>query len=362
MTEPDAAHGGSLGGLAPAVAARVAKLGENDVVSRVWAHDHTLWADDPAEITDRLDWLVLPETMRGQLAGLGAFAAEARADGLQTVVLLGMGGSSLAPEVMDATLRRDDAPELVVLDTTDPESILALERRADLGRTLFIAASKSGTTIETLSHLEYFWDRVGDGSRFVVITDPGTPLEATARERGFRGVFLATPDLGGRYSALSMFGLVPAALAGVDLERLLDRAREMQQSCGTGVPARDNPGAWLGAVLGEAALAGRDKLTLFVPDEMATLGTWIEQLIAESTGKQGRGIVPVEGEPLGPPGVYGDDRLFVALGEHDGMDALAAAGHPVVRLPYADAYQLGAEFFRWEFATAVAGHVIGITP
>ncbi len=201
-----------------------------------------------------------------------------------------------------------------------------------------------------------------DGRHFIAITDPGTPLEATARERGFRRVFLNPPDIGGRYSALSYFGLAPAALAGVDLRRLLDETAEMQQACHACVPTASNPGAWLGAVLGEAAKAGRDKLTLLLPEPVASFGSWVEKLIAESTGKEGRGILPVEGEPLGPPEVYGEDRLFVAIGDHAGLDVLEAAGHPVVRLPYREPYQLGAEFFRWEFATAVAGHVLGIHP
>jgi hypothetical protein len=216
--------------------------------------------------------------------------------------------------------------------------------------------------VETLSQLAYFWDRIPDGDHFIAITDAGTPLEALGRERGFRRVFLNQPDIGGRYSALSHFGLVPAALIGADVGLLLSRAGEMQEACRPGATAAENPGAWLGAVIGEAALAGRDKLTLFAPDELKALGTWVEQLIAESTGKLGRGILPVEGESLGDPGVYGDDRLFVAIGNHDGLDDLEAAGHPVVRLPYADRYQLSSEFFRWEYATAVAGHILGINP
>ena len=248
-----------------------------------------------------------------------------------------------------------------MLDTTDPADIAAVDGRLDLDHTLFIVASKSGTTLETLSHLAYLWERIPDGAHFIAITDPGTPLETTAYKRGFRGVFNNPPEIGGRYSALSYFGLVPAALIGVDLDQLLARAAEMQRACDECVPAPDNPGAWLGAVLGEGALAGRDELTLLLPDALASLGTWIEQLIAESTGKEGAGILPVEGEPLGSPDVYGDRRLFVAIGDHDGLDALEAAGHPVVRLPYDDdPYQLGAEFFRWEFATAIAGHVLGI--
>ena len=353
----------SLGGLAATVDERIAELARSDATHRIWSGDHTLWAKEPVEIADRLGWLTVIEAMAEQADDLTAFADGVRTDGIEHVALLGMGGSSLAPEVLYETFGREgDGLRLTVLDTTDPASIRALEAASPPERTLFVVASKSGTTLETLSQLAYFWDRVPDGRHFIAITDPGTPLEATARERGFRRVFVSPPDIGGRYSALSHFGLVPAALAGVDLHRLLDEAAEMQQACHSCVPTVSNPGAWLGALLGEAAKAGRDKLTLVLPEAIASFGTWVEQLIAESTGKEGRGILPVEGEPLGPPEVYGEDRLFVAIGDHAGLDALEAAGHPVVRLPYREPYQLGAEFFRWEFATAVAGHVLGIHP
>ena len=354
-------HVASLGRLGEAVDARIATMTEAAVVRRTWSGDHTLWQPDPTEIADRLGWLRLPETMAERLAELERFAAAVSAERYRSVVLLGMGGSSLGPEVLQATFgNAQDRPALHVLDTTDPAAIGALEDSIDLASTLFIVASKSGTTLETLSHFAYFWERIPDGAHFVAITDAGTPLEALGGEHRFRHVFLNPPELGGRYSVLSYFGLVPAALIGVDVRRLVERAAEMQRACDSCVPTADNPGAWLGAVLGEAALAGRDQLTFLLPQGMRTLGYWLEQLIAESTGKQGKGILPVEGEPLGSPAVYGDRRLFVAIGEHDGLDALAAAGHPVVRLPYDDPYQLGAEFFRWEFATAVAGHILGI--
>ena len=355
-------HAGSLGPLDTAVDGRLSRMAGDDVVRRMWARDHTLWKPDPTEIADRLDWLTVIDAMFEQLSSLTDFASEVAADGYTTAVLMGMGGSSLAPEVFSKTFgAAPGALSLEVLDTTDPADIAAVDGRLDLDHTLFIVASKSGTTLETLSHLAYFWERIPDGAHFIAITDPGTPLETTAYKRGFRGVFNNPPEIGGRYSALSYFGLVPAALIGVDLDQLLARAAEMQRACDECVPAPDNPGAWLGAVLGEGALAGRDELTLLLPDALASLGTWIEQLIAESTGKEGAGILPVEGEPLGSPDVYGDRRLFVAIGDHDGLDALEAAGHPVVRLPYDDdPYQLGAEFFRWEFATAIAGHVLGI--
>ena len=358
-----ARRGGDLGPIEGAVDDAVAALASDDVPNRLWSHDHTLWADEPTEISDRLGWLTVVDGMDEQVGDLEALAAEVAADGIDAVVLLGMGGSSLAPEVLSTTFgSAAGRPSLIVLDTTDPAEIGTLAGRLDLTRTLFIVASKSGTTAETLSHLAFFWERIPDGRHFVCITDPGTPLEATARERGFRRVFLNPPEIGGRYSALSYFGLVPAALIGVDLKRLLDEAAEMEQACHSCVPAADSPGAWLGAALGAAANAGRDKLTLVLPEAIAALGGWVEQLIAESTGKLGRGIVPVEGEPLGAPEVYGDDRLFVAIGDHEGLGALERAGQPVIRLPYVDPYQVGGEFFRWEFATAVAGHVLGIHP
>jgi transaldolase / glucose-6-phosphate isomerase len=278
-------------------------------------------------------------------------------------VLLGMGGSSLAPEVLRRTLGvREGSLDLIVLDTTHPATVTRVERSLDLERTLFIVASKSGGTIETLSHFAYFFERVGRrGGQFVAITDPGTPLEALARARGFRHVFLNPPDIGGRYSALSLFGIVPASLIGADLGALLEGADAMACACDACVPNGENPGAWLGAVMGEAEKSGRDKLTLVLPPEVADFGAWVEQLIAESTGKDGKGIVPVVGEDLGSREVYGPDRLFVAYGEHEGLEGLVATGHPVVRI--ADgAASLGSEFFRWEFATAVAGNILSIHP
>ena len=356
-------HGGKLAGLADPVDERLASLRQEEVVRRIWSSDHTVWKPDPTEIRDRLGWLTVIDAMLEEAEELRRFAAGVAGEGYQSAVLLGMGGSSLAPEVLHSTFgTASGSLELKVLDTTDPTSILAVEREIDLQRTLFIVASKSGGTIETLSHFAYFWEKAPDGRHFIAITDPGTPLAKLGRERGFRRVFVNPPDIGGRYSALSYFGLVPAALIGADMDGLLDRAHEMLHASHHCVPPAENPGAWLGAVMGEAALAGRDKLTLVLPDEMAALGSWVEQLIAESTGKEGKGILPVEGEPLATPELYGDDRLFVAIGEHEGLAALEGAGHPVVRLPYSEPQQLGAEFLRWEFATAVAGHVLGIQP
>jgi transaldolase/glucose-6-phosphate isomerase len=353
----------ALAGIAGAVDARLSLMDEQETVARIWKRDHTVWKPKPDEVADRLDWLTVADEMAAQVDDLTSFARSAWADGFTTAVLLGMGGSSLAPEVLQETFgSAPGALHLHVLDTTDPQQIASLAEELDLSRTLFIVASKSGTTIETMSQFAYFWSKIPDGSHFVAITDPGSALAKTGAEHGFRRVFGNPPDIGGRYSALSYFGLVPAALIGVDIARLLARARQMMRACAPSTSAEANPGAWLGAIIGEAALAGRNKLTLVVPAPLSTLGYWIEQLIAESTGKEGRGVVPIEGEPLGTPSVYAEDRLFIAIGDDPALRALEEAGHPVVRLPYRDPYQLSAEFFRWEFATAVAGHILEINP
>ncbi len=352
-----------LGSLSHDVEDRLAQLDHEDVVARIWRKDHTVWRPDPAEITSRLGWLGVSDLMRERVDEIEAFAREVAGEGFRTAVLLGMGGSSLAPEVIRRTLGvRDGFLDLIVLDTTHPVTVARIEGSLDLARTLFVVASKSGGTTETLSHLAYFFERTGRrGGQFVAITDPGTPLEVLARERDFRRVFLNPPDIGGRYSALSLFGVVPASLIGADLGALLVGAVGLACACHDCVPSGENPGAWLGAVLGEAETSGRDKLTLVLPPELESFGDWVEQLIAESTGKDGKGIVPVIGEDVGRPDVYGPDRLFVSYGEHSGLEGLEATGHPVVRI--ADGpVSLGSEFFRWEFATAVAGNVLGIHP
>jgi transaldolase/glucose-6-phosphate isomerase len=340
-----------------------ARAADGDLVGRIWGRDHTVWAPDPKEISDRLGWLGVAEAMRARAAELRSFAEACAAEGLRAALLAGMGGSSLAPEVFAASL--GIAPgmlDLVVLDTTNPDQILAAERALDLDRTLFVISSKSGTTIETDSHLRYLWDMAPDPRRFVAVTDPGTPLEKLARERGFRAVFANPRDIGGRYSAMSYFGMVPAALIGAPLERLLDGAIEMASACRLKGPS--NPGLALGSSIGEAALAGRDKLTLVLPPAISSLGAWLEQLVAESTGKRGMGVVPVDGEPLGAVRAYSTDRLFASVGgagEKD-LDGLEEAGHPTVRLPQAGPEDLGREMFRWEFATAVVGAALGINP
>jgi glucose-6-phosphate isomerase len=349
-----------------AVPDRLAEFDRADTIRRIWNKDFTVWRDDPTEITDRLGWLTVHQSMKERVPELEELASHCAADGMTHAVLAGMGGSSLAPEVLRETF--GVAPgglDLTVLDTTHPDQILAVERSLPLDRTLFLIASKSGTTTETMSHFAYFWEKVPDGSRFVAITDPGTPLAKLATERGFRRSFLNPPDIGGRYSALSYFGLVPAALTGVHLGELLDRAHEMAKACGPEVPSVDNPGARLGATIGEAALAGQDKLTLVLDRRVWSFGYWVEQLIAESTGKDGKGIIPVEGEELGDPGVYGSDRLFVGIGAEGARKALEPledAGQSVTHLALDDVLDLGGEFFRWEFATAVAGAVLGIHP
>ena len=342
---------------------RLQQMDHDRIVERIWRKDHTVWKQDPTEITDRLGWLTVSDLMHERIGELEAFAEQASADGFETAVLLGMGGSSLAPEVFARTFgSADGSLELIVLDTTHPETIRRVADELDLRTTLFVVASKSGGTTETLSQFAFFWDRTPSGTQFVAITDPGTPLETLAREHGFRAVFLNPEDIGGRYSALSYFGLVPAALIGAPLHEVLDRAGEMQAASAQKLPTAQIPSATLGAKMGESAGIGRDKLTLALPEKIASLGSWVEQLIAESTGKEGVGIVPVVGEPLGPPDAYGRDRVFVAIGEHEALDELERAGHPVMRLRYEGLEQIGGEFFRWEMATAIAGHVLGINP
>lgn len=351
-----------LGLLAAPVARRLEALAQEDVLARIWGRDHTVWKPDPTEISNRLGWLTVARDMQSRVPLLQAFAGGVAAEGFTRAVLLGMGGSSLAPEMFWRTYgRAAGALELTVLDTTHPAGIAAVEKTIDLRRTLFIVATKSGGTLETRSHFDHFYAKTGGrGASFIAITDPGTAMEELARSREFRAVYLNPPDIGGRYSALSLFGLVPAALLGVDLDGLLASAQAQAAADGPGVAAAESPAAWLGAVMGEAALAGRDKLTFVLPPSVSAFGDWVEQLIAESTGKEGKGIVPVAGEDLAPPEAYGQDRLFVSLGEHPGLAALAAAGHPVVVLPFDGPGQLGGELFRWEMATAVAGAILGI--
>jgi glucose-6-phosphate isomerase len=369
----------NLGSHQNAIDAALVEMEENRVVARLWAHDHTLWKPDPSEITNRLGWLHIAEAMEENLSRLEALAAEVREAGYTHALLLGMGGSSLAPELFYKTFVGrigNSSCRLAVLDSTDPGAVLSHAERLDPAHTLFIVATKSGGTAETLSFFKFFYNRAADalggagrvGEHFVAITDPGSHLADLAERYDFRATFLNDPNIGGRYSILSYFGLVPAALVGVDVGRLLDRALAVACGCEPSVAVAGNPGAWLGAVLSELAKAGRDKVTFAISPAAASFGDWVEQLIAESTGKEGQGILPVVREPLGPPEVYGDDRLFVHLrlqddDTHDApLAALEAARHPVVRINLHDLYDLGGQFFLWEFATGVAGHRLGINP
>ena len=369
----------SLGPYAPAFEARLRKLDAERFVERLWAHDDSLWGADPERrrvAANRLGWLDVPGFMRDEVDALHTLAISIWREGFTHAVLLGMGGSSLAPEVLRLTFGvKPGAIELEVLDNTSPAAVRAVAEGLDPRTTLFLVSSKSGSTLEVTSFERYFyeWVRAARGAQagraFVAITDPSTSLEKLAVERGYRRVCSNPPDIGGRYSALSYFGLVPASLIGVDTGDLLDTALAEARASGARVPASENPGVRLGAALGELALAGRDKLTLVLGEEIAALGSWIEQLIAESTGKLGRGIVPVAGEPLGAPSVYGDDRVFVVAAvkplpaeTESALAALASAGHPILRWNVSSLSSLGAEFLRWEIATATAGAVLDVDP
>ncbi len=368
----------NLGEYQTAVDKALVDLKEHSIISRIWQHDHTVWKDDPTEITDRLGWLHSPEVMVDALPQIHAFVDAVRKEGYTHALLLGMGGSSLAPETFRLTFGvKPGYLDLAILDSTDPGAVLEHARRLDPACTLFIVSTKSGSTVETLSFFKFFYNWVAKalgedraGEHFIAITDPGSKLAETAEKYKFRVTFLNDPNIGGRYSALSYYGLVPAALMGVDVATLLQRARTMAyncESCNCPVEGK-NAGAQLGAVMGVLALAGRDKLTLIASPPIAAIGPWLEQLIAESTGKEGKGILPVTDEPVGSPSVYGDDRLFIYL-HLDGdttydtqVQALIDAGQAVAQLNVRDLYDLGGEFFRWEMATAVAGHILGINP
>ncbi len=369
-----------LGADHDAVDAVFKEIRRDAVMERIWVHDYRLWKDDPAEILNRLGWLTIAERMQEpeELSRIRELADAVRGEGYRNVLLLGMGGSSLAPEVFRKTFGvAEGYLDLAVLDSTDPGAVAAYDQSFDPGTTLYIVATKSGGTPETLSFFSHFYNRVAEtdgveapGRHFIAITDPGSSLEALARRFGFRETFLNDPNIGGRYSALSYFGLVPAGLIGVDLEKILDRATTASVNCDRhNCPVvGDNMGAQLGAAIGEMALRGKDKLTFVTSPDVAAFGDWVEQLIAESTGKEGTGIVPIVHEKLGDPGSYGSDRLFayVRLREDGTQDAavqaLADAGHPVVRVNLRDRDDIGAQFFLWEMATAVAGVRLGINP
>jgi len=366
------------GQLAGEMSGAIKQAEDDNLVKRIWRKDASLWKADEANqkiIKNSLGWLVLPDEMIGVADELIEFSDLTRRRNYRHVMVCGMGGSSLCPEVLAQTFGPQSGyPELLVLDSTDPDVLAAYADRIQIEHCLFVIASKSGTTTEPTVFYKFWYDQLGKrsanpGENFIAITDPGSPLIKAAGELGFQRVFLNQADIGGRYSALSYFGMVPAALMGIDLKKLLDRAKEMAQACAAVMPATANPAVQLGIFIGECAKAGRDKLTLVTDEKIASLGLWVEQLIAESTGKEGKGILPVAGEPLGGPAVYGQDRVFVTAsigtssqGMRSKLDALAAAGHPVVHRQLTDLYDLGAEFFLWEFATACAGWRLGINP
>ena len=347
-----------------------AELTEDDFLNRIWEHDHTLWKPDPTEITNRLGWLKIAENMKAEIPQIQALVNQLRSEGYTQALLLGMGGSSLAPDFFRTKYGiRDGYLDLAVLDSTAPEAVLAQDKRLDYAKTFFIVSTKSGGTVETLSFFKYFYNRTVDvlgedlaGEHFAAITDPSSKLEKLAEKHGFRKTFLNDTNIGGRFSALSFFGMVPAALVGVDIGGLLDKAIEMA--------AKDEIGAHLGVIMSVFAKlepVKRDKVTFIFSEEIASFGDWVEQLIAESTGKEGLGILPVVGEPLGGAEVYGEDRVFVLIKlgfdyDDERFRALEDAGHPIIRIQLDDLYDLGGQFFLWELATAAASHILGINP
>ncbi|HEX5426075.1 MAG TPA: bifunctional transaldolase/phosoglucose isomerase, partial [Candidatus Acidoferrales bacterium] len=360
--------------LMPAVKATLDDWKTNDKVKRLWARDASLWTN-----TDESKWLGWLGITEEQLACREQFqkiAEDIRKAGFTHALLLGMGGSSLCVEVLEKTFGEAEGhPQMHVLDSTDPAQIRAIESQIDIGKTVFIVSSKSGSTLEPNIFKQYFFDRVKNaagaaeaGKRFIAITDPGSHMQKVAEGDGFRHVFFGLPSIGGRYSALSDFGMIPGAIQGVDISRFLDRAEEMVHACASVVPADQNPGAILGAILGTLQRKGRDKVTIFASPGISDLGAWLEQLLAESTGKQGKGLIPVDREKIGEPAVYGADRVFAYLrletapdpSQDAAVERLEKAGQPVVRISVPDIYSLGQEFFRWEIATAVAGSIIGI--
>jgi transaldolase/glucose-6-phosphate isomerase len=366
--------------LAKAVQATIDDWRSGDKIRRLWARDATLWTG--TDEGNWLGWLGITEDHAAHGDYLKRLAAEAesklKSSAFTHAVLLGMGGSSLGPELLHMTFgSRTGYPAFHVLDSTDPAQVKSVEKSVDLAHSLFIVSSKSGSTLEPNIYKQYFFQRVQEtvgakeaGSRFFAITDPGSKMQQVAESDGFRRVFFGIPTIGGRYSVLSNFGMVPAAVMGIDIPRFLDQVEEMVHACSATVPVEENPGVVLGTLLGVLGKQGRDKVTIVTSPGIRDLGAWLEQLIAESTGKEGKGLIPVDREPLGAPDVYGNDRVFAYVylqsdpdeAQAKALEALAAAGHPVVRIALKDAYQLGAEMFRWEFATAVAGSVLGIHP
>jgi transaldolase / glucose-6-phosphate isomerase len=367
----------SLGSYKSAFEQATAELRANNILRRIWEKDHTVWQESPVEIDNRLGWLTIMDNMQADVSRMEHLAKQVQEDGYTNALLLGMGGSSLAPEVFSITFgAQTNGLKLQVLDSTDPAAVLAFAKSLDVAKTLFIVSTKSGTTPETLSAFKYFYNktlktlgtREEAGKHFVAITDPKSQLESLAERYLFRSIFLNDPNIGGRYSVLSYFGLVPAALIGVDVRKLLSRAQDMAFNCRSdNCPSEgDNNGGRIGALIATLAKLGRDKLTFILSPAIESFGDWAEQLIAESTGKKGVGIAPIVGEELGAPSAYGNDRLFVYIrldDTHDAaVEALKAAGQPVVTIHLRDKYDLGGQFFLWEMATAVAGHILNIQP
>jgi len=348
----------------------------NNKMARLWRGDPSLWTGDDED--KWVGWLPIVDEQLAHLKQLNDAAVDAAQAGFTHALLLGMGGSSLCPEVLKITYGRQPGhPELHVLDSTDPAQIKSIESQVDLARTLCIVASKSGSTLEPNIFKQYFFERMQQtvgkgkaGEHFIAITDPGSKMQQVAERDHFRKIFFGVSSIGGRYSALSNFGMVPAAIMGLDLAKFLQRTNEMVQACKPEVPADQNPGAVLGTILGTLGNLGHNKVTIITSPGIHDLGAWLEQLIAESTGKIGKGLVPVDREALGAPEVYGNDRVFIHLRLADEpdtaqvqkLDALRSAGHPVVEIELADTYDLGQEFFRWEIATAVAGSILKINP
>jgi glucose-6-phosphate isomerase len=366
-----------LSGYESIIANKIFDLEAERIIDRIWAKDFTVWGNEPDEIANRLGWLDCPAETLNALNEITEFVDEIRNEGFTDVLLMGMGGSSLAPEVFSLMFgKKKDYLRLHVLDSTHPGALLEYTRKLKPAKTLYIVSTKSGGTVETISFMKYFYnlalDKLGKdkvGNHFTAITDPGSGLEKMAEDLKFKKIFLNDPDIGGRYSALSFFGTVPAALIGVDLSKLLSRASEMADvSKISDGGISKNTAAVLGAIIGLLALEGKDKLTFISSGKFAHFGVWVEQLIAESTGKIGKGILPVVSEPLDAAKKYSDDRVFVYLKWKSNsvienkIDQLAKAGHPVIEIEISDLYDIGKEFFRWEFATAVAGWVMGIQP
>ena len=360
--------------LAATVKTTIADWQSGGKMKRLWDRDASLWTGD--DESKWLGWLDIVEEQTAHQDEHDKLAKEVRQRGFEHILLLGMGGSSLCPEVLRMTFGRiPQFPNLHVLDSTDPAQVKAFEHQIDIAKTLFIVSSKSGSTLEPNIFKQYFFERTKQtvgatkaGSHFIAITDPGSKMQQVAEGDHFLHVFFGRPSIGGRYSALSNFGMVPGAAIGMDTRKFLSRAAEMVRACGPGTSVEENPGAALGIILGTAANAGRDKVTIITSPGISDLGAWLEQLLAESTGKIGKGIIPVDREALTSPDIYGNDRVFAYVRLENGVDAdqeakvvaIEKAGHPVVRITIADTYELGAEFFRWEIATAVAGAIIGI--